>query len=80
MTTTATNHSALRLYSVAHETAVTKVGKDVFGFQNDIVKHALVAVEIVNIVNAQDDDADSTKVRQLLFDLAMLNAEQYNRY
>ena len=71
--------SALRLYNLAHENAVKAIGKDVFAFQNDTVKHALVAVEIIHLVNGQDDDMDSVKVRRLLFDLTLFNNEQYGR-
>lgn len=79
MTASVTSHTALRLYAIAHDKAVTNIGEDVFAFQNDTVKHALVAVEIINLVNTQDDDIDSAKVRRLLFDLTLFNNEQYNR-
>lgn len=75
---TVTSHTALRLYAIAHDKAERNVGKDVFAFQNNVVKHALVAVEIIHLVNAQDEDMDPGKFRALLFDLQMLNMEQYN--
>lgn len=72
-----TTTHALRLYTLAHEKAVKNVGEKVFAFQNDQVKHALVAVEIIHVVNAQDESMDGDKFRALLFDLTMLNSDQY---
>ena len=77
MTVTNATKRAARLYSLAHDKAMKNIGPDVFRFQNDIVKHALVSVEIINIVNAQDEDSNSKVVRELLFDMSRLNAELY---
>jgi len=66
-----------RLYNLAHNNAVKAIGADVFRFQNDVVKHALVSVEIINIINAQDEDRNSDVVRELLFDLSRINANLY---
>jgi hypothetical protein len=76
-TTKVNNSTALRLYVLAHERAERNIGKDVFAFMNDLVKQALTAVEIIHIVNAQDEDMDAQKLRELLLNLSLLNAEQY---
>jgi hypothetical protein len=75
--TKTTSSSALRIYALAHDYAVKAVGKDVFDFQNDLVKHALVAVQIIYLVGAQDEDSPAEKRLDLLFDLQCLNGEQY---
>lgn len=77
--TKVTSSSALRLYALAHERAVAKIGKDVFAFQNNTVKHALTAVEIIHLVNDQDEDSPAEKRCELLFNLSLLNGEQYGR-
>jgi hypothetical protein len=71
---------ANRLYALAHEKAVAIVGKDVFAFQNDTVKHALVAVQIIHIVNGQDEDSPAEKRCDLLFSLSLCNAEKYGNH
>lgn len=73
----ASTTSAHRLYILAHDRAMKRVGPDVFRFQNDVVKHALVAVEIAAIVDGQDEDADPKKVLALLADMLRANTEMY---
>lgn len=75
--TATTTPTAIRLYNLAHAQAMTKVGKDVFRFQNDTVKHGLVAAEIVNVILAQDEDIDPARVLQLMADMAQENAAMY---
>ena len=73
----ANSTAAHRLFVLAHDRAMKKVGPDVFRFQNDVVKHALVASEIAIIVDGQDEDADPKKVLALLSDMLRENNEMY---
>lgn len=72
-----TNTTASRLHILACERAMKKIGPDVFRFQNDIIKHALVAAEIAIIIDGQDEDADPKKVLALLSDMLRQNNEMY---
>lgn len=77
MTTTNAITKAERLYNLAHDTAMKRIGGDVFRFQNDTVKHGLVAAEIINIINAQDEDSNARVILELLFNMTRINAEMY---
>lgn len=69
--------TAARLYNLAHDRAMKTIGPDVFRFQNDIVKHALVSTEILNILNTQDEDMPADRMRELMFDMTRYNAQHY---
>lgn len=74
---TTTTSSAHRLFNLAHDRAMKRVGPDVFRFQNDVIKHALVAAEIAVMIDGQDEDADPKKVLALLAEMLRENAEMY---
>ena len=59
-----------RLFRVAVDRAVEKIGKNVFCFQQPPIQQALVAQEILILVNSQDDDVSDARVRQMVQELS----------
>ena len=58
--------------------AIKAVGKEVFLFQNSVIQRALIASEILTLVNAQDDDVPDARVRQIALTLdTMLGSYHY---
>lgn len=60
-----TDSNFVRLFKLAVARAERKVGQSVFDFQPLVIRKALVASEILTIVNEQDDDVTDAKVRTL---------------
>jgi hypothetical protein len=55
----------IRLFRIAVANAERNIGKAIFDFQPEVIRKALVASEILTIVNGQDDELSDSSVRRL---------------
>lgn len=55
----------IRLFRVAVERAKKSVGEAVFNFQNNVIQRALIAAEVLSLLNEQDDSISDARVREM---------------
>lgn len=58
-------NSAQRLFGIAVKNAKNAIGAPVFDFQPQVIKKALVAAEILTLINGFDEDTADERVRYL---------------
>jgi hypothetical protein len=67
------NEKHIRLYRIARDNAERNIGKAIFDFQPKVIQRALVAEEILAIINAQDDDISDARIREMTNALWQIN-------
>lgn len=73
---TTSHDKNLRLWKIAFANAKDAIGPAVFDFQPVAIQRALIAEQIVTLVNAQDDDeVPDARVREMLNILDQINGQ-----
>jgi hypothetical protein len=65
----------LRLYKLAVQAAYDAVGKQVFEFQPVVIQRALIAEQILTLVDSQDEAVSDARVRQMVSGLNAYNSQ-----
>jgi hypothetical protein len=66
-----------RLYSIALDRAQGQISNQVFHFLPEAVRRALVAEQILILVNSQDEDTADSRIRNLVHALHQVNQEVF---